>query len=128
MKRFYLLLSILTFSVLSAFSQPFPLLTIQQVQQVPIDSLGTTTTGDLSPYNGDTVTIRGVVVTPPGVGVSSSTQGRWIWIQDGNGPWSGINVRYSNSQSVGATTPDDMLNVVPGDSVEITGIISEFLK
>ncbi|QNL21883.1 T9SS type A sorting domain-containing protein [Hyphobacterium sp. CCMP332] len=128
MKRFYLLLSILTFSVLSAFSQPFPLLTIQQVQQVPNDSLGTTTTGDLSPYNGDTVTIRGVVVTPPGVGVSSSTQGRWIWIQDGNGPWSGINVRYSNSQSVGATTPDDMLNVVPGDSVEITGVISEFLN
>lgn len=128
MKRFYLFFFAMTFGVLAAFSQTFPLITIQQVQQVPNDSLGTSSTGDLSPYEGDTVRIRGVVVTPPGSAVSGSTNGRWIWIQDGSGPWSGINVRYSSSGSAGATTPDDMLNIVPGDSVEIIGVVSEFLN
>lgn len=123
MKRFYLFLSALLISAF-AFSQTYPLVTIQQIQQVPNDSLGTTVNGDLSMMDGDTVTVRGVVVTPPGAAVSSSTYGRWIWIQDGSGPWSGLNVRWAYGST--PSTPDDMLNVVPGDSVEIVGIVESF--
>ncbi len=124
MKRFYLFLSVLVFSAITALSQTYPLVTIQQIQQVPNDSLGTTPNGDLSNFDGDTVTVRGVVVTPPGVAVSSSTYGRWIWIQDGAGPWSGMNVRWTFG--ITPSTPDDMLNVVPGDSVEIVGVVNTF--
>ncbi len=123
MKHFYLFLAVIVMSTITGFSQVFPLLTIADVQQVPNDSLGTTSTGDLSPYVGDTVRVRGVVVTPPGAAVSSSTNGRWFWIQDGNGPFSGINVRKNNGLP---TTPDDMLAVVPGDSVEVIGVVEEF--
>jgi DNA/RNA endonuclease YhcR with UshA esterase domain len=122
MKRFYFIMMLVLGLGASAFAQPYPVVTIRQIQEVPIDSLGTTTTGDLSPLVNDTVTVRGVVVSQPGVAESTSTNGRWIWIQDGNGPWSGINVRGTGSQ----TSPDDMLNAVPGDSVEITGIVNEF--
>lgn len=123
MKQIYMLITALCFSI-ATFAQTYPLVTIRDIQEVPVDSLGVTLNGDLSTYDGDTVTVRGVVVTPPGAAVSSSTQGRWIWIQDGNGPWSGLNVRYGGSPT--PTTPDDMLNVVPGDSVEITGVVNTF--
>ncbi len=103
----------------TAFSQA--LVTIRQVQEPHPDSL--LAGNDTSPFFGDTVRIRGVVATPPGAGVSSSTNGRWIWVQDGAGPWGGINVRKGNGN---ATTPQDMLFAAPGDSVEIVGVVNNF--
>ncbi len=120
MNKIYLTFLLTLLAIGWGYAQ-YPLVTIQQIQQV---SNGDILAGrDTSSLYGDTVRVRGVVVTPPGSGVSSSTNGRWIWIQDGNGPWSGLNVRKNNGN---ATFPQDMLFAVPGDSVEIVGVLNAF--
>ncbi len=121
MNKIYFSLLITIFCSGIVYGQNYPLVTIQQIQQVPNDSI--LAGNDLSDYDGDTVRVRGVVVTPPGSAESGSTDGRWIWIQDGKGPWAGLNVRKGNGNP---TIPSDMLFVVPGDSVEIAGVVNTF--
>lgn len=76
---------------------------------------------DTSQLFGDTVTIRAVVVMDGGLAQAAS--GRNIWLQSGNGgPNSGLDLFGFST----ATSPDDVLNLVAGDSVEITGYIDEF--
>ncbi len=123
MNKIYFSLLITIFCSGLGYGQNYPLVTIQQIQQVPNDSI--LAGNDLSDYDGDTVRVRGVVVTPPGSGESSSTDGRWIWIQDGKGPWAGLNVRRGGNPAP-PTFPQDMLFVVPGDSVEIAGVVNSF--
>jgi hypothetical protein len=102
----------------SAFAQ-IPTVTIADIQTVSAAKLAACV--DSANYFGDTVTVYGVVVTPGGE--ANSASGRQIWIQDGPGPWNGLNVRYSGN---GATSPDDMLDLVAGDSVRFTGVIGNF--
>lgn len=75
-------------------------------------------------YLNDTVKVRGVVMVPGGVAISSSGA-RWIWIRDINAtastPYCGISIR-----NPGATSPFDLNNTVAGDTIEVVGIVQEF--
>lgn len=92
--------------------------TIQQIQDVSAANLAACI--DSSSYNGQIVTVKGTVVMPFGLAVngSGSTQLRNVWIQNGTGAFSGLDVFDSNSA--------DIDNLVAGDSVEITGSVLEF--
>lgn len=78
-------------------------------------------------YLGQTVTIRGVAIVRGGQAISTTSGNRWIWVRDINAtpatPYGNINVRLGQ---MGPTQPDDMLNIVEGDTVEITGVVQEF--
>lgn len=115
-------------------AQNYPVLTIQQIQTVPQDSLVACRASSL--YVGDTVITTGVVVmdariTPPGGGApvtnAQGVQGgnRNIWLQNGTGPFSGIDLFTTNGVPV-PVPGTDVLDLVAGDSVKVTGIILEF--
>lgn len=97
----------------------YPVVTIEDVQRPPLDSLQAC--DERSPLLDDTVTVRGVVVVDGGLAYSAD--GRNIWIQEGPGPWQGIDVRYGGN---GATSPTDIWDLFAGDSVEITGVVERF--
>ncbi|MFN0200573.1 MAG: T9SS type A sorting domain-containing protein [Bacteroidia bacterium] len=92
--------------------------TIQQIQYVSPADLANCI--DSSSYKGQVVTTRGVVVMPFGLAVNGTgaTQLRNVWIQDGTGAFSGLDIFDSNSA--------DIDNLVAGDSIEITGTVTEF--
>lgn len=96
---------------------------------------------DLSAFENQTVTVRGrmpmsAVLTYPPLTIGGFTfpgftstaginaNGRELYIQAGNGPWSGIMVRANSGDP--ALTPFDMLNAVAGDSVEVVGRVNNF--
>ncbi|RMG25229.1 MAG: hypothetical protein D6730_11265, partial [Bacteroidetes bacterium] len=96
-----------------------PMVKISDIQMVSQANL--LACNDTASFFGDTVTTTGVVVMAGGL--AQSAGGRQIWIQDGTGPWSGIDVRFSGSDP---TTPTDILDLQPGDSVKITGVVGRF--
>lgn len=116
----FLLLAVLSLKV----SAQYPLQTVYDLQNVTGTNLSNCV--DSSAYKGDTVRVRGVVVMDAKVGSVENSQiasGRNTWIQvNGGGPWSGIDLVTFG----GATTPTDMLDLVAGDSIEVTGYIDEF--
>lgn len=117
MRKFYALITLLIGFWGFSSAQTYPLLTIQQIQQPA--SIGSC--DDSSTYFRDTVRIRGVVVCDGGLAQAAS--GRNIWIQqNGGGAWNGIDLFGYNT----ATSPDDVLDLVAGDSVEVLGFIDEF--
>ncbi len=122
MKQYFLfiLLAMLTMRV----SAQYPLRTVSDLQTVSGALLSNCV--DSSSYNGDTIRVRGVVVMDAKVGGVVNSQissGRNTWIQvNGGGPWSGIDL----VNFTGATTTTDMLDLVAGDSIEVTGYIDEF--
>ncbi|MDX2195491.1 MAG: T9SS type A sorting domain-containing protein [Cytophagales bacterium] len=71
----------------------------------------------------DAVTVSGVAYPLTTVGNSQHAGGRELYIQAGRGPFSGIKIRGHESI---ATTPDDLLTLAAGDSVEIEGIVNSF--
>lgn len=118
----------------TAFAQ-YPTVTIRQIQEV--DSASLAMNMDASPLLGDTVIVYGTVMMDgrvedsqnPGSFIRNATPGNHhnIWIQDGSGPWSGLDVFHLNGEtSAGPTTPIDMLDLVAGDSIKVTGVIEEF--
>ncbi|GAB4421459.1 MAG: hypothetical protein OHK0039_36250 [Bacteroidia bacterium] len=92
--------------------------TIQQIQFVAQADLANCI--DTSFYLNDTVVTYGTVVTPGGIAQAAS--GRNIWIQNGTGPFSGIDVFTVGTPATG----DDILNLTEGDSVMIKGVIIRF--
>lgn len=119
-------------ALLAAALQAQPLVTIQQIQTASAANLSNCI--DSNSYVGDTVTVRGVVVMDAKVLDANGNQvnnaqaasGRNIWIQNGTGPFSGIDVFKATAGST-ATTPDDILDLVAGDSVEIVGIVYNYV-
>lgn len=106
------------------YAQTVPVVTIQQVQQATTANLANCI--DSTGYVGDTVIVRGVVVMDAKVGTVNNAQvsgGRNTWIQAGTGAFSGLDVFGSSGFT---PTPDDILNLVAGDSVEIKGQILNF--
>ena len=96
-----LLLSfILVPSVLA--QDPIPEVSIYDIQH-------TTDPGGVSPYDDQTVTTQGVVT-------AVLDSGKFIWIQDGTGPWKGLYLY----QATPATIPS------PGDQVDVTGLVDEY--
>lgn len=116
MKKVLLSFSLLLLLGLGVKAQ-YPVVSIDSVQQ-PINL---SACNDTSVLFGDTVTVRGIVITDGGL--AQSAGGRNVWIRDGVGPYSGIDI-YGFSGT--ATTPDDITNLVMGDSVEITGYVDEY--
>jgi hypothetical protein len=94
-------------------------LSIQQIQNVPANDLQACI--DTSFYLNDTVYTYGTVVMDGGL--AQATSGRNIWIQNGTGPFSGLDVY----DVIGGTVPGtDVLSLVQGDSVLIKGFITRF--
>lgn len=108
---------------ISLFAQQYPEITIKDIQYQP-DIL---TTGDQpSPYNGDTVTVTGVVMVAPykyanpDSGVILIAGEPALFLQDTmDTDWSGILVRHPNS-----TSAFDILDT--GMVIKVTGEIFEF--
>jgi len=122
MKKHFLLFA-LSFLYLCGYAQ-YPLQTVSALQHVSNPNL--TNCVDSSFYKGDTVRVRGVVVMDAKVGSVDNAQianGRNLWLQtNGGGLWSGIDIINFGA----ATAPTDMLTLVAGDSIEVTGVIDEF--
>jgi hypothetical protein len=141
MRRLLLVAAVLLAGVLQAVAQ-YPHYTIRQIQEVSADSLRrldtlqrtqlTRWTAQTSPHFHDTVTVRGVCVVPAKV-IGFTSLGYNLLIVDPENPtsWGGLLVRPNIS---GTGNPGDtvlaiqwgMLNVEPGDTVELTGYIDEF--
>jgi hypothetical protein len=141
MKRFALLAMLALFGVIELFAQ-YPLRTIRELQQVPLDSLRrldtlqrtvlSEWTKQHSRYYRDTVRVRGICVVPAKV-INFTANGYNLLIADtttaNRTEWGGLFVRPNLSTG----SPDTILaiqwgiaNVAPGDYIEFTGYIDEF--
>lgn len=122
MKKQIALTLISLFVGFSAMAQ-YPVKTIQEVQTVSPTNLQAGI--DASPFlETDTIRVRGVVVMD--AGLSTLQNGRQIWIQVNDGsPFSGIDI-FQNHPSGTDDGGTGILDLVAGDSVEITGTILEF--
>jgi hypothetical protein len=124
MKKLILFFSILITPMLG-YCQ-IPSVSIQDIQgwsgQFQPDSC---TDGPNPTYLNQVVKVRGVVITPGGLNETAG-QTRWIWIRDVTAtpstPFGNITVRAN-----AATTPVDLNTVVPGDTIEVIGTVTEFL-
>ncbi|MBN1448235.1 MAG: hypothetical protein JXA28_09920, partial [Bacteroidetes bacterium] len=102
-------------------------LTIQEIQEVHPDTL--TAGNQNSPHVGDTVTVEGVViaaprVSPGGTPLFALGNGFTMYISDPNGgPWSGLNVRASDSLAA------DAILITAVDTafvVRVTGVVTQY--
>ena len=91
---------------------------------------------DTANFIGDTVITFGTIVmdalvpTPGSGGTdlvpnSQAAGGRNIWLQSGTGPFSGIDL-FSTGAVQDIQEGVDILDLVSGDSVKVTGIVDEF--
>lgn len=121
MKKFYLLLGLFLSLTLGVQAQ-YPLVTIQDIQTRSGADLSACI--DSSSYNGDTVRMRGRVMTHPDssrFSATGSSPRAQFWLQAGTGPFGGIDIiQFDDPQTNGVA------NLLPGDSIEITGSITEF--
>lgn len=101
---------------------------IQQIQTVSAQALATCV--DTSAYLNDTVWTYGVVMMsgelPSGETNSQANNGENLWIQNGTGPYSGLDM-----YKVAGINPDpvigtEMLDLQEGDSIMVKGIITRF--
>lgn len=104
-----------------------------QISLVPVQDLQTHAAQDLANCNdtpnplyfGDTVRVRVIVIANGAISTTSTN--RWFWGRDVNAsdstPFANINIRYNTNNP---TTPNDIRNLVIGDTVEVTGILDEF--
>ncbi|MEL6651900.1 MAG: hypothetical protein AAFQ87_13950, partial [Bacteroidota bacterium] len=95
-------------------------LSIQQIQTVAANDLAACI--DTSFYLGDTVYTYGTVVMDGGL--AQATNGRNVWLQNGTGPFSGIDLYTINVPTPVPGT--DVLDLLAGDSVVVLGIIDRF--
>ncbi|WP_170266376.1 T9SS type A sorting domain-containing protein [Phaeocystidibacter luteus] len=129
-----LLLCMMIFAGFAAQAQ-YPYVDINQIQFVSQTDLANC--NDTSAYFGDTITTRGVVVTPGNVSevASGSVQGGhrpFLFIADtANGgsttPFGGIEVMgaYQNAQGNLLPLPN-IETALPGDIIEFTGVVNAF--
>ena len=121
MKKFYLLLGLFLTATLGLQAQ-YPLVTIQDIQTRSNTDLQACI--DSSDYLNDTVRVRARVMTHPDSArftVTGSSPRAQFWIQSGTGPFAGLDViQFDDPQTNGVA------NLLPGDSIEITGYVDEF--
>lgn len=103
-----------------AKAQQYDLVTIEDIQKVSNSRLGNC--DDAPSREGDTVRVRGTVVMDGNLSRIQGADSRNVWIQDGKGQWSGLDVFGFTDE----TSPIDIKNLVSGDSIEVTGVIEEF--
>ncbi len=121
-------LAIILFGATQATSQIVTdTLSVQQVQLVHPDSLAAGVQS--SPRVGDTVTVIGVVyaaprITPGGPTLFALSNGFTLYIMDPNGgPWSGLNVRASDTTASNAIL---VTAVDTGYVVRVTGVVTQY--
>lgn len=133
MKQFYSFLFLVSICV-SGMAQNFQEVTIQEIQTKTAQSLAAC--NDTANFIGDTVITFGTIVmdalvpTPGSGGTdlvpnSQAAGGRNIWLQSGTGPFSGIDL-FSTGAVQDIQEGVDILDLVSGDSVKVTGIVDEF--
>jgi hypothetical protein len=141
MKKLFLISVLLAAAFTAALAQTYPYYTIRQIQQMPAESLAVADTItnfsqntnqarwtlQASPHNNDTVRTTGIVVVPPGV--ITYTTGIWTMLlydtAKVNNQWGGILLR-ANLADTTLLKQAGFLNVSPGDTITLTGVISEF--
>ncbi len=124
----------------TGFAQ-YPHVTIRQIQEVPADSLAIadTLTGfstnsaqprwtlQTSQYMGDTVVVTGIVMIPPMV-ITYTASGWTMVLYDttaNQNQWAGVLVRANVADST-QLLADGFMSVSPGDTITMTGLVSEF--
>ncbi len=120
MKRAFTVLLMILGGLSLLKGQSYDTVSIKEIQKVAQADLANCI--DSSSYNGDTVVVKGTVVMDGNLSRIMGAESRNVWIQNGKGPWSGIDVFGFTS----STSPVDIQNLVAGDSVMITGQITEF--
>lgn len=104
------------------FAQQDTIVTIQQIQFVPVDSL--VNCDDRPNFENDTVITHGTVVMAGDI--STLAGGHNIWIQSGTGPFSGIEIFGDAGTVPIPNAGTSILDLLPGDSIEIRGIVIDF--
>ncbi len=113
-----------------AFGQgPYPLVTIQDIQNVPDSLQGT---DPASPLNGDTIRVQGLVLASPIIdpvsnrNVIISAGARWAtYIQDPDGNlYGGLNIIQNDTVGVAHDTFFDLVDTA--QVVEFTGVVTEY--
>lgn len=112
------LLTAFTLMALGATAQIYPLVTIADIQTVSQQDLANCT--DAANYIGDTVRVQGVVIMDGGL--SQLTSAKQVWLQDGTGAFTGIDLYAPNANG----TTQDIGNMLAGFKIEVTGTIEEF--
>ncbi len=120
MKRLASFLVMVLVSISGIFAQSYDTVSIEKIQKVPQGDLANCE--EESKMAGDTVVIKATVVMDGDLSRIQGAESRNIWVQQGKGPWSGIDI-FGFSDP---TSPVDIQNLVAGDSVMITGEITEF--
>lgn len=115
----FVLLGIFAASAAQGQELRFPVKTIREINEVPLDSL--LRGNDNSPFTGDTVRVAGIAITAPGEAFSG-TGTVSFYLQDiKGGPWSAMLVRQAD-----ATDPTGITGIQIGDSVVVLGWIDDF--
>lgn len=121
MKKSIILLHVWMGLAMSLVAQKaYPVRTIKEIQTVSAQALAACV--DTAAFAKDTVVVYGTIVMDGGIAQAAS--GRNVWLQSGTGPYSGIDIF-----TTGVTTPvpgTDVLDLVAGDSVKVTGIVDAF--
>ena len=117
----------------------YPMVTLHDIQFVPLDSLlkadsvgygtGPSWTLQTSRYMNDTVAVT-VLVTVPARVISYTNDGLTLAVVDtgvlGTQPWSGILVRYPNTNDSVGFDADGFFDVEQGDIIQMLGQVTEF--
>ncbi len=121
-KQLLALAALLAAGTTAQAQRVYPLVTISDIQTVSATDLAAC--NDAPARVGDTVRVRGIVMVPGGQAQSAS--GRQVWIRslDGDGPFKNIGIRFGGGNV--PTTPTDLQTVLPGDTLEVTGLVQEF--
>ncbi len=110
-----------------AKAQTYPLVKIHDIVYMNPDSLAACKFK--CAYNNDTVRVRGICVMAGNQSTAyldskNNPTTREVYLQDGWGPNSGIDVFTIGSGT--KTSPQDIFTLIPGDSIEVTGLISVY--
>ena len=108
-----------------AKAQTYPLVKIHDVVYMSQNTLDSCKI--VCKYNNDTVRLRGICVMPGNQSTAyldskNVPTTREVYLQDGWGPNSGIDVFTIGSGT--KTAPQDIFTLIPGDSIEVTGLIT----
>lgn len=123
MKKLFLLMTLVGLALAGRAQFVPDTVTIQEIQTVSQEALEACV--DTPSFLNDTVFVRGVVTHDGNLSRVFGEGSRNVWIQDGSGPWSGINV-FTTGVAPDPNIPVDILDLLAGDSVEIKGYILEF--
>jgi predicted extracellular nuclease len=118
MRKYLPLFALLLCMGITSFAQ-YPLVTIQDIQTVTPANLAACI--EASPRAGDTVRVTGVLVQKPDSAALTDNNSFQFWIRNGYGEFSGLDViAFFDPNLIGVT------NLEKGDSVLVTGVVTEF--